>query len=334
VQRIAGWVAVAAALVYVGLKALWVAGSMFGVRDLHGTTRLDWAVDNIVTGALGLAGVAVALATVRPWGRRLPVWLVATPMWIGGGLLAPLLILLPALGIFALAGWWSPPPAPAEPTEPELEPWTFVIVYGSFVVLGAALLLALAGYARARFGAALRASVGSAAASPTRAAQVPLAWLAAAFAAVLAVLRLWWALGGSPGPIDAWTRLGHAVTAAEAVAGAAGLLTIVHGWAPRRPLALPLLAVWLGAGGMLAAGALSLPNLLSGDEWAERGLTFPAYALASFVAFVAGGLLSVVAAFAVSAREHAGRVDPGAGEAAGGRGGQEHDRLGDVRQAG
>ncbi|WP_433047613.1 hypothetical protein [Dactylosporangium sp. CS-033363] len=295
-QRIAGWTAVGAALVYIGVKVLWIAGSDAGVRDLHGTTRAAWVADNVVTGLLGVAAAAVALAAFRPWGRRLPAWLVVGPMWIGGGLLAPLVVLLPVLAVMLLFGWYRLPPV--DHTEPELAPWVFVVVYGSFVVLGVALIVALLGYARERFGAVLRERAP--AVSPTRAAQLPLAWFGALLALGLAGLRLVWAAG--PGSRDAWMRLTDAMTALQAVAAAAGLLAIVHGWAPRRPFAVPLLAAWLGAGGLLAAGALSMPGILSGDGWAERGLSFPQYAGVTFLGFVAGGLITVVTAFAAAER--------------------------------
>lgn len=32
---------------------------------------------------MSAAGVACVLATIRPWGRRVPAWLVRVPLWIG-----------------------------------------------------------------------------------------------------------------------------------------------------------------------------------------------------------------------------------------------------------
>jgi len=78
-------VAAAAAAVYVGLKALWVAGFSFGVADFDEVTAAQWRTDNLVTGAIGLVGLLAGLAAVRPWGRRLPAWVVAVPMWVGVG---------------------------------------------------------------------------------------------------------------------------------------------------------------------------------------------------------------------------------------------------------
>ncbi|MGW7492221.1 hypothetical protein [Streptomyces sp. NPDC054786] len=44
------------------------------------------AYDGLIT-AMSAAGAALALATVRPWGRRLPPWTVRLPLWFGAALL-------------------------------------------------------------------------------------------------------------------------------------------------------------------------------------------------------------------------------------------------------
>ncbi|UZJ30091.1 hypothetical protein [Streptomyces endophytica] len=44
------------------------------------------AYDGLIV-AMSAVGAVVSLATVRPWGRRLPWWMVAVPLWCGAGLL-------------------------------------------------------------------------------------------------------------------------------------------------------------------------------------------------------------------------------------------------------
>ncbi|WP_203933727.1 hypothetical protein [Virgisporangium ochraceum] len=122
---------------------------------------------NVGTGLFGVVGAVVALATVRPWGMRIPVWLLAVPMWVGAGLLAPFVVLMPAAVVLA------PPDSP----DAELQPWVFVVVYGSFIVLGVGLTVALPLYARARLGVVVRGTVGQAPKGVTHAAQVALAWV-------------------------------------------------------------------------------------------------------------------------------------------------------------
>ncbi|MFF3545944.1 hypothetical protein [Streptomyces platensis] len=44
------------------------------------------AYDGLITAMSG-TGAVLALATVRPWGRRLPAWMVLLPLWFGAVLL-------------------------------------------------------------------------------------------------------------------------------------------------------------------------------------------------------------------------------------------------------
>lgn len=170
--RIAGYTAFGAALIYVLLKAAWIAGSSFGVTDMRGLSRADWVASNLSTAGLGVVGAVVALATVRPGGMRVPVWVIAVPMWVGAGLLAPFIILIPAAAIFEAAGWWSPPATAPDAPEPTLAPWIFVIVYGSFIVLGIGLMIAFPVYARSRFRTAVRGTVEEMPPGATHPAQV------------------------------------------------------------------------------------------------------------------------------------------------------------------
>lgn len=328
--RAAGWAAFGAATVYVLLKLVWIAGSPVGVTDPGGLSRTEWVLDNVSTGLLGVVGAVAALATVRPWGMRIPVWLLAAPMWVGAGLLAPFLVLMPAAALFAALGWWTPPP-PSDDSGPTLAPWVFVVVYGSFIVLGAGLAVAFAAYARARFGAVVRGTVAEVPPGPTHPAQAPLAWAAAAVAVGLAGWRLSWALGLSAGlqsgTRDAWLRLGDVVTAVQALCAAIGILVLVHRWGGARAFAVPLVATWLGAGGMLGGGFLAVPTILAGDRWAPAGQTFPAHAAGTFLTCVAGAAISVVALFLLVERRP--RRQDQRGAAGGGResSGEREDRV-------
>ncbi|MFC6016007.1 hypothetical protein ACFP2T_07350 [Plantactinospora solaniradicis] len=314
VRRVAGWAAVAAAGIYVVLKVLWICGSSVGISDLGGVSRSQWVVDNVITGALGVIGMIAGLATVRPWGTRLPVWLLGVPMWVGAGLLAPFVVLVPATGIFFALGWWSPTPPAVDRAEPVLRPWIFLIVYGSFIVLGVALAIALACYARDRFGPLVRGTVAEGGVGATHGVQVPLAWLAGALAAGLVILRLYWALGGTAGlavePRAGWLRFGDTVTALQVALGAAGLLGMVHRWPTRVRFVVPLAAVWLGAGGMVGAGFLAMPSILSGDRWAPQGLTFAVHAYGTFGTVLVGSLVSVLTLVILAERKASPGVDP------------------------
>ncbi|WFE99656.1 hypothetical protein [Micromonospora sp. WMMD964] len=51
-----------------------------------GGTR-TYTIFNLVLIAMSTAGAAVLVATVRPWARLLPRWLILTPLWFGSVLL-------------------------------------------------------------------------------------------------------------------------------------------------------------------------------------------------------------------------------------------------------
>ena len=87
------WVAYGAALwalIFAVLHIVWAADWYVGLRAEDARKAFDrpWflAYDLVVAGIRVLA-VPVALALVRPWGRRLPRWLVGSLAWGGTGLL-------------------------------------------------------------------------------------------------------------------------------------------------------------------------------------------------------------------------------------------------------
>ncbi len=214
---------------------------------------------------------------------------------------------MPMAGLFWAAGWWQPPSTPPDSGDPTLRPWVFTLVYGSFIVLGIALAIAWTREAYRRFGPVLRGPLTRFPAS-TRAVQQPLAWGAAGLASLLAVIRLGWLADTGPGLLpggrSAFLRLQDGLTAAQFLLAAVGVLVAVHGWG-RRPFVVPLAAAWLGAGGMLGASVLDLPGIVTGDQWAPAGQTFPGYATSVVAALVAGGAISVVMAMALAERSSA-----------------------------
>jgi hypothetical protein len=87
------WVAYGAAtwaLVFAVFHLVWAAGWYVGLQAEEARRNFaePWklAFDLVVAGMCLLA-VPVALALVRPWGRRLPRWLVGSLAWTGTGLL-------------------------------------------------------------------------------------------------------------------------------------------------------------------------------------------------------------------------------------------------------
>lgn len=86
---------VAACVPYLTLKIAWLSGSTVGWDDADAARDSALYVGNAITMAMDAAAVLVALAFTFPWGRRVPAWLVLTPMWIAAGLLAPIALVVP-----------------------------------------------------------------------------------------------------------------------------------------------------------------------------------------------------------------------------------------------
>ncbi|MFJ7911675.1 hypothetical protein [Kitasatospora sp. NPDC096204] len=252
----AAWTAVAATGPYLTLKLLWLTGHPVGADDPGGMDRL-WLV-NLLTFGMDAIAVALALAFVRPWGRRAPAGLVAFPMWVATGLLGTILVALPLylLSLLVLG------PERADPEDKGIGDWVFLVVYGGFAVQGLALLTAFALYARRRWAGLLRERIGDLPDSPTLSVQRSLACVAALLAAGVTAGRVYWALGGTAGlpqdMADSRNRgvaVMNGVTAVMAVAAATALLVLVFRFRPGRRLLGPLLVVWTAAGSLFGWGA-------------------------------------------------------------------------------
>ncbi|MDJ0379267.1 hypothetical protein [Streptomyces sp. G-G2] len=111
--RWTGYVGVVSFLPYIAMKLHWALGGTFaGVRgdevlaasERNGASGLWltlewWGLDGTVL--LALAGILLLFCLLRPWGPRLPRWLVLTPALIGAGTLVPYGLL--GLGYLVLA---------------------------------------------------------------------------------------------------------------------------------------------------------------------------------------------------------------------------------------
>jgi hypothetical protein len=84
----AGWTAL-----YGLLKLYWAIGGT-RLRDTVGIDKQLWHDGRFValglwgTVLLALVGIATALATVRPWGARIPRWVIGTGAWFATVVLA------------------------------------------------------------------------------------------------------------------------------------------------------------------------------------------------------------------------------------------------------
>lgn len=222
--RLAACYATCAACVpYLTLKVAWLSGSTVGWNDPALADNSALVVGNAITFGMDLVAVLVALAFTYSWGRRLPGPLVLGPMWIGTGLLAPIVLGVPLGEALQVAvGGGSPAGA-----ETGLQGWVYTMVYGGFTVQGIALLTAFVFYVRDRWP------------SPPRTARRPLAYAAMLPLAAFAIYRA----------TDSGTVAQHTVgvvSALLALAAPAGLLAL------RRYPALAIAAVWTGSSATFA----------------------------------------------------------------------------------
>jgi prepilin signal peptidase PulO-like enzyme (type II secretory pathway) len=94
-RKIGGYGAAIAVTPYLLIKIAWTF-RMFLPNESMGDP--NWRAINATTAVLALVGILLAMAFSRPWGERLPAWLVIPPLWVGTGLLVPMVLLAPVLG--------------------------------------------------------------------------------------------------------------------------------------------------------------------------------------------------------------------------------------------
>ncbi|MGW4894619.1 hypothetical protein ACWEQL_20455 [Kitasatospora sp. NPDC004240] len=327
------WVAgvgVAAAVPYLVLKLLWVAGRPVGTDDPAEMDEL-WLV-NLLTIGMGSVSVLLSLAFARPWGRRVPAGWLAFPMWVGTGLLGTILVALP---LFLLSTLVLGPPDPGPPADGGSDGggsgdgaaagWVFPLVYGGFTVQGIALITGFLLYARERWAPLLRSRIGELPHSPTLGVQRAFAGTAVVPALVVAAAHLYWAAGGENGLPAEWVEQRNrgvtvmdTVTAVMAVAAVTALLVLVLRLCPGRGVRVPLAVAWTAAGSVFGWGAWQLVayGAVAGDPGPGRALP-GLLTLVQSLQVVTGLLVLMTGAIALAERA---ATAAGAGAAAAGTG--------------
>ncbi|CAL9387643.1 hypothetical protein SUDANB99_01179 [Streptomyces sp. enrichment culture] len=252
--RVLRAVAILACLPYLTLKAAWLAGSRVGVPE--GSVLLEQprliAVANAVTLLMDLAVIVLALLLTQPWGRRVPAWLPAFPLWVATGLLVPIMAGFP---VGLAAGLWEGRQSPAASSEPFLDAWVFTVVYGGFIVQGLTLGALFVRYATGRWGRLWRGTVWDL--PPRVSGPVVRAVAVAASLALVpaAAVHLGWASGMteglSPSQAAARTASFHALEVLRvlyAAAAVTGVALLVFRRGRGLPVRVPLALAWAGSG--------------------------------------------------------------------------------------
>ncbi|MGW7260330.1 hypothetical protein [Streptomyces sp. NPDC054834] len=255
IGRAAAYGAAAALVPYLVIKVSWVVGSLLGLLPVgRGFSLGGWLVLNTVTIGMAVAGIMLGLALVRPWGMRIPGWLVGFFAWVGSGFLVSI---LPYVVVSALvnSGTGSSKGSGSDAAMPG---WEAVLLQCSFVGTGIALAIALPAYLWRRWPHALRRPEPP----RTRTSSGPL-WPAVT-GAVTGLAWLYWAADGSLGiahrderPASWHVLVG--VSACWALAASTAVLALVRRRSTRLPYPLLLALAWLGSGSMFAWSGWRLP---------------------------------------------------------------------------
>lgn len=253
--------AVISCVPYVALKIAWIAGSRIGIPD--GSVVLDhpglMAAANSVTVLMDAAVVVLALLLTQSWGRRVPAWLLALPMWVATGLLTPIVVGYPLqLTVKAFTDERSIAPSGSEPF---LADWVFGVVYTGFIVQGLALGTLFALYAPDRWGHLWRGTVRElphSAVGPRLRASVVAASVLAVPAAAAHVM---WAAGSTvglnQGRVDGRTTdfyILEGLYALFAVVTVAAVLILALRRGCGASVRMPLALAWLGSGALSCWG--------------------------------------------------------------------------------
>ncbi len=304
-RLIAGYAAIIFILPYLAIKIAWISGAPVGLIDKSLAYNPLMLALNILTFFMDTVAVLLALTFTHRWGLRAPAWLALTPMWVGTGFLAPIIVAVPMTALTRLLVLDSVQ-GPLT-SQARIEPWALGVVFTSFIGQGVALMTAFILYARARWGSFLR--LRTADSRQPHQIIVFLGNAASMIAAAIGVLHLLWA-GGAPFGLPP-AQLPHATHAAfglAALSGAMGAFVLVNRLG-RRPLWFPLSLAWVGAGAMFSWGAwLVLATVLRLSRGEGAWLFTGANVIKTGAGLLIGALIGLMAAATARRLEEFGAI--------------------------
>ncbi|MCX5125000.1 hypothetical protein ABT024_34500 [Streptomyces sp. NPDC002812] len=297
--------AIAATVPYLTLKTAWLAGSHIGIPD--GSVLLEpgsafFTVLNGLSLVMDSSVVLLVLVLTRPWGMRVPSWLMVLPVFIATGLLTPIVLGFPGQLLLRSMGG-GPGEAAQEAQPPFLDPWVFNVVYPGFIIQAIALAGLFVPYARERWGRRWQGVLGERLPSPTGV----VAGAAAAVAAVVAATHVYWAFGGTAGhnadqiaQYSSDTGVVSFIHAICALTAAAGAVLLARG-GDRRAW-WPLAVAWTGSAATLCWGMWMMTAVLGGDPGPGERTTTATYLIYPGQMIVGLLAVSVMARFLATRR--------------------------------
>jgi hypothetical protein len=255
--------AVVSCLPYLALKVSWIAGAELGIPE--SSPLLDPAnvptmrAVNALTVLMDSAVIGLALVLTRPWGRRVPAWLLAGPVWLATGLLGPIVVGFPAQVVASLV---TGPSTAARDADVFLDPWVFTVVYTGFVLQALALGVLFIGYAGERWAYMWRGRIAGLPSTTTQ----PALRLTAAMTIVLASFPLTFQVLWSSGSVRGLNAgraeqhgldelLAQATHVPFTLAAVVGAVMLAFRLGGRLRLPLPLALTWVGSAAMTGWGA-------------------------------------------------------------------------------
>lgn len=305
-RKFGGYGAALAVTPYLLIKIAWTFGLFLPTEQMGETS---WRAINATTAVLAAIGILLALAFSQPWGARLPAWSVALPVWIGTGLLVPIVFLAPVLGPAAMsrdkaagsAGLWG---------------YEQLLVMISLVGIGIGLPLALIGYVKARWPEAMGGPLDHGECpGNTQHVQTTVAKLIAAGCVLLGVTKLYWAADGTfgldPALLDArdlWWHLLSLSMGVWALAGAWGLLVLSARRGSTRFLP-PMAATWVSSGMLFAHNLFNSLSATRPDAPLSPEYSV-AWMLTTEVGIILGVMMGMVLLLVLHDRRRALRGEP------------------------
>ncbi|MER7476728.1 hypothetical protein ABTX60_03555 [Streptomyces sp. NPDC126510] len=262
---------------YLALKAAWIAGSRLGIPEESPLLddRLAMAVVNGLSMSLDSAVIVLALLLTRPWGLRVPAWLLAFPVWVATGLLAPIMTGFPAQLVVRAFGAGG---ASSAGREAFLDEWVFALVYTGFIAQGLALGGLFVLYARGRWGHLWRGRVWDLPVGAVGPAHRALAVAAAVLALLPLTLHTLWAAGVSGGLGEGRVtdrggefRVLEALFVVFLLAAVSGAVLLSFRRGRALPASVPLGLAWVGSAAVACWGGwLSLASVAGTADLADR----------------------------------------------------------------